>query len=500
MKRFVKNLGCIFTVFMVISFIACKVDLNTDTPEPDTSETYTVESYTVEFDTKGEGDIPSQTVKNGQKTVKPDDPSKDAEGFIHYRFGGWYTSTDQGVTLSSVPFDFNKPITSNIKLYAKWICYEPLAFEFIAAGSIVVTNPWTTLKYSINGGALTPYTDEISVDAGDKVYLFAQQSENTLSEYMKINCLSDCYIYGNIMSLVTLDEQNNWNPDESRVSEYAFQHLFTSNQHIINHEEKELYLPATTLADYCYYSMFYNCSSLTTAPSLPARTLANYCYYSMFYNCSSLTTPPSLPATTLAKYCYETMFSTCRNLTTAPSLPATTLADYCYFGMFYNCSSLTATPSLPATNLADYCYYYMFCGCTSLTTASSLPAKTLKDGCYRDMFSGCTNLTTVPSLPVTTLTDDCYHGMFYECRSLTTAPSLPAATLTEKCYYLMFWGCSKLNEIECLATDITATDCTHNWLGAVSSKGTFIKAKGMTDWVDGGYGIPSGWTVEEKEP
>ena len=34
--------------------------------------------------------------------------------------------------------------------------------------------------------------------------------------------------------------------------------------------------------------MFYNCSSLISATELPATTLANYCYQNMFYNCTNL--------------------------------------------------------------------------------------------------------------------------------------------------------------------------------------------------------------------
>ena len=64
----------------------------------------------------------------------------------------------------------------------------------------------------------------------------------------------------------------------------------------------------------CYASMFYGCSSLTTAPELPATTLANYCYSSMFYYCSSLTTAPKLPAITLAEGCYSSMFYDCAKL------------------------------------------------------------------------------------------------------------------------------------------------------------------------------------------
>ena len=38
----------------------------------------------------------------------------------------------------------------------------------------------------------------------------------------------------------------------------------------------------------CYSRMFSNCSSLTTAPALPATTLADYCYESMFFNCPNI--------------------------------------------------------------------------------------------------------------------------------------------------------------------------------------------------------------------
>ena len=129
---------------------------------------------------------------------------------------------------------------------------------------------------------------------------------------------------------------------------------------------------STTISNtYCYGYLFYNCTSLTTAPSLPATTLAQLCYDSMFSGCTSLTTAPALPAITLEDGCYEYMFSGCTSLTTAPALPATTLADGCYSYMFNNCSSLTTAPALPATTLANYCYGSMFNNCSSLQVYSS---------------------------------------------------------------------------------------------------------------------------------
>ena len=107
-----------------------------------------------------------------------------------------------------------------------------------------------------------------------------------------------------------------------------------------------------TMADYCYSSMFRECTGIIQAPALPATTLADNCYSSMFYGCTSLLQAPALPATTLAGNCYDSMFRNCKSLTTAPSLPATTLESGCYSDMFRNCRSLTTAPSLPATTLA----------------------------------------------------------------------------------------------------------------------------------------------------
>jgi len=152
---------------------------------------------------------------------------------------------------------------------------------------------------------------------------------------------------------------------------------------------------------------------------------------------------------------------------------------------------------LPLTALTNACYDYLFFSCTGLTTAPELPATTLADSCYQYMFSGCTSLTTAPELPATTLASNCYQGMFTGCRSLTTSPELPATTLAWGCYMDMFDGCTSLNYIKCLATDISASYCTDNWVVGVSSTGTFVKDASMTSWTTGDYGIPNNWTVQD---
>ena len=337
----------------------------------------------------------------------------------------------------------------------------PLTFEAKTAGAVVSfsssmdTTP--AIEYSKNGGAWTAYSSGITLNnVGDRVSFRgnnATYASISDGKYSSFSCTNDCYIYGNIMSLISKD---GFASATSLTENDVFYLMFYNNTHICNHASKTLKLPATTLTQYCYHGLFYGCSNLTKAPELPATTLAFYCYAHMFSNCTHLTTAPALPVTTLATSCYRSMFQ----------------------------------------------------GCTSLTTAPALPATTLASSCYTDMFQGCTSLTTAPAaLPATTLADYCYQQMFYGCTSLTTAPILPATELKTQCYYCMFLNCLKLNSVICLATDISASNCTGSWLNGVAASGTFYKASTMSSWPvgpQGTYGIvsgiPSNWTVENYVP
>ena len=362
------------------------------------------------------------------------------------------------------------------------------------------------IDYSFDRINWTHYTvgNDIIIPTDGKVYLRGNNDYFSVYDYVnnddilyyhhfEFENVSEKKLYveahGNINSLLS---KTNWN-GITALPEYCYESMFQRCTSLTTAPA----LPATTLTNECYGYMFQNCGSLRTAPELPATTLASKCYKGMFQSCRSLTTAPKLPATTLADYCYNNMFYGCSRLTTAPELPATTLAINCYEGMFYGCTSLTTAPTLPATTLEGGCYVNMFKDCSSLTTAPELPATTLAFMCYENMFSGCRSLTTAPELPATTLERACYKHMFNGCSSLTTAPALPATTLTIWCYRNMFYGCSNLNYIKCLATNISASKCTDNWVSGVASIGTFVKATNMTGWTTGVNGIPSGWTVED---
>lgn len=154
----------------------------------------------------------------------------------------------------------------------------------------------------------------------------------------------------------------------------------------------------------------------------------------------------------------------------------------------------------------DPCYVYG--NIMSLVNATAFDKLTsLPEGgdTFRSLFENNTQIMSHPDkellLPATTLQPNCYSSMFAGCTGLTKAPVLPASTLRAGCYQSMFTGCLNLAYIKCMATDISAKDCTSNWVNGVNSKGTFVKASSMEGWsaiTDGVSGIPPGWTVTSE--
>ena len=371
--------------------------------------------------------------------------------------------------------DFIKPnvshcITENHVHYNPWSWADDY-LTFVAKGSGTFTftpKNSNVISYSTDGGETWTQGNSVAVNSGGKVMWKGTMTPST-SYPQGIGTFSATVgfdVQGNAMSLLYGD---NYKGQTSLTEKNcAFYNLFNGNTKVVN--TKNLSLPAMTLTNFCYLSMFDGCTSLTTAPQLPAMILADKCYLNMFKGCT--------------------------NLTTAPQLPATTLAESCYSYMFQGCSSLITAPELPATTLAENCYNYMFSSCTNLTTAPELPATTLVSNCYNYMFNACTSLTKAPELPATTLANYCYGNMFRGCTSLTTAPELPATILVNNCYGYMFYGCSKLNYIKAMFTTTPSTTYTSNWVNGVAASGTFVK-NSAAEWdVSGIHGIPEGWTIE----
>ena len=114
---------------------------------------------------------------------------------------------------------------------------------------------------------------------------------------------------------------------------------------------------------------------------------------------------------------------------------------------------------------------------------------------FDSLFRGCHTLINASELqlPATTLVESCYGRMFYGCNQLIAAPVLPATTLVRGCYGEMFHSCSSLKKIVAYANDISAMDCTGNWLVDVSATGDFYNLGGAS-YTRNESGIPTGWT------
>ncbi len=88
-------------------------------------------TYTVTFDTRGGGNIAKQTVKEGEKATKPNDPTNVNSD---YTFVEWQ--------LDGKTYDFNAPVTANIILRAVWE----------ECGRMPIGSSTKTVKFNTNGG------------------------------------------------------------------------------------------------------------------------------------------------------------------------------------------------------------------------------------------------------------------------------------------------------------------------------------------------------------
>ena len=378
-----------------------------------------------------------------------------------------------------------------------------LTFEALESGTFQFSK---AINYSLDGGrtwvALEAATDTPTLSAGDKILWKATLTPNSTDGIGTFSSSGKYNAMGNPLSLRLGDSFKG--VTTMPTGEYCFYRLFRNSTGLIS--ASDLRLVSTTLRGYCYNNMFVGCSNLTSVCDLPATSLTIGCYYAMFSGCSSLVTAPLISAT----YCngYNTagasslaaMFLNCTSLTSIANIPRSpasgTQSSHTHTNMFKGCSSLVSIPSVTINISKGNNCQGMFQDCSSLTDASGITFSGAAGYMsLKDMFRGCSSLTVPPStLPSSFSSHSNCDGMFRECTSLVNAPELPAATLNNYSYQNMFYGCTSLQNIKCLATTKTATDCLKNWVTNVPTGGTFTKHPSAS-WSTGNSGIPSGWTV-----
>lgn len=168
----------------------------------------------------------------------------------------------------------------NVKMKPPTVAYtEPLTLEcYDKQGGTIFVTDYVDLEYSRNGGnwLSVPAKNQITIRSGDRISFRGTESTKGTSsgKYMQINCNADCYIYGNVMSLLSKD---NYATMKELPYSNTFQNLFKDNTHITHADGKDLVLPATTLKKQCYYQMFYGCNKLNYIKCLATDISASNC-------------------------------------------------------------------------------------------------------------------------------------------------------------------------------------------------------------------------------
>ena len=308
-------------------------------------------------------------------------------------------------------------------------------------------------------------------------------------------------------------------------------------------------LPATTLADYCYYYMFENCSNLNTITlgytgnfaDAPTYAFSGWVYGvastgTFYYNGSDTTTGSSaIPTgwTVISPYGGLTITAREANSTVtmikdsgAPSVTLEYSTDSATWNPF-----VVGTTTVTLNNVGDYvCFRAGSNGNTTFTTMYTLK-------CNKFVITGSVdlsgdlnsiinqdydNVTTINSdgsggigclfyncsaivdaskllMKATTIGNFTYNHTFYGCSNMTKAPTIYATSVGSRYSFGdLFHGCSSLSEIKIYYTGNFGGERTSNWVSGVPSTGTFYY--NGSDTTIGTSAIPSGWTVTPFTP
>ena len=148
-----------------------------------------------------------------------------------------------------------------------------LTFEAIDNGTSFQFNQ-NGLEYSLDDGStwnsLGASVDTPSLNTGDKIMFRGNMSITKGYGIGQFSSNGHFNIEGNPLSLV--DDTNFADITDFTGMNQIFFQLFYGTDVV---DASNLALPATTLSQDCYTSMFEGCTSLVTAPALPATTLAD---------------------------------------------------------------------------------------------------------------------------------------------------------------------------------------------------------------------------------
>ena len=133
---------------------------------------------------------------------------------------------------------------------------------------------WTTVSWE-NVSSKIDYNLVKACDASKETIAYGEKLQiRGLDKWnkscsLKVTCAGGAKVYGKLADSLTPEYA-------ASTASYKLASFFNGSDGL--KDASGLDLGDMELADNCYDSMFYNCTSLTQAPALPATTLASYCY------------------------------------------------------------------------------------------------------------------------------------------------------------------------------------------------------------------------------
>ena len=481
MKKLARYLLLLAAMGLGFVFATCKAD---DDDEP----TY----YTVTFDSDGGTEVKSQKVESGKKATKPEtDPTKEATAAETYTFAGWYTSEDEGTTLSDTAFDFNTAITKDIILYAKWATNAAIyTVSFDTNGGTPVridsqsviygnkaTKPADPTKRETAKEAFAFDNWYTSTDGGttlsDTAFDFNTTIEGDITLYAKWK-EADYIILKDCSKIRTMFETLCECYYDNSSYKYKFKKTIT---HFAKADEKpssaDYYLDAaenriplwydeaaTTLyyylepgkkmslrTSYGQNSLF---SSMEDATSIETKDFDTSNVTSMdlmFSGCSSLTSLDVSNFDTSKVTSMQTMFQDCMALTSLDVSKFDTSNVTNMYSMFFRCIALTSLDVSNFDTSKVTAMSYMFLQCSSLTSLDVSNFDTSNVTKMGSMFSGCSSLTALDVSNFDTSKVTNMSWMFSHCFSLTELDLSNFDTSKVTDMSLMFYNCPSLTTI-----------------------------------------------------
>ena len=192
-------------------------------------------------------------------------------------------------------------------------------------------------------------------------------------------------------------------------------------------------------------SLFKNCTSLVSAPSLGfSRVVGSQSMAYTFQGCTSLVNVPTFEIT---EFGYQTCFYTfqgCTALVNTPTINASTNTGCCQ-GMFQGCTALVDASSITLHGITyGYEFYRMFQGCTALVNTPTIDVSySSVSAVYEGMFQGCTSLVDASSLIIREH-NGTIREMFQGCTALVNTPTIELDGVTYYGCYEVFKGCTSL--------------------------------------------------------